>query len=324
VFCSDVDRIIVYFLCDVPLMLVALLQMSLLIACGTAWGKYAPAHISPLAHRRALTDLVFYLLLPALVLDVIWRAPLDQSSLFISFLAACGVASGLAFVWFILRYVDCSPRQKGVLLLASAFPNATYLGLPVLNQVMGPATRATVLQYDLFACTPILLSFGMLIARYYGDSQTDVHPLKELSKVPPLWAVAIGVSLNVSGLVQPLFIHTVLSTLAGGVVPLMLIVLGMSIRWQSLHFRFMPLLLPVVITSLLLIPLVVLLLSHLLSLPPSLIQQVVIVAAMPTMVFGVVISERYQLDTELYAAAVTITTLLSLGTLPLWFYYLSS
>ncbi len=41
------------------------------------------------------------------------------------------------------------------------------------------------------------------------------------------------------------------------------------------------------------------------------------------MVFGVVISERYQLDTTLYAAAVTLTTLLSLLTLPVWFYVLT-
>jgi predicted permease len=305
-------------------MLAALLQMSLLIACGSAWKQYAPAHISPLAHRRALTDLVFYILLPALVLDVIWRAPLNQSSLFISLLAASAVASGLAIVWFLLRYIDCSPKQKGVLLLASAFPNATYLGLPVLDQVMGPATRATVLQYDLFACTPILLSLGMLIARHYGDNKTELHPLKALSKVPPLWAVAVGVMLNFSGFAQPNFIHTILATLAGGVVPLMLIVLGMSIRWQSLHLRLLPLLMPVIITSLFLVPLVVLTLSYFLGLSSYLMQQVVIVAAMPTMVFGVVISERYQLDTELYASAVTVTTLFSLITLPLWFYCLSS
>jgi len=65
-------------------------------------------------------------------------------------------------------------------------------------------------------------------------------------------------------------------------------------------------------------------LSHLIGLSIELIEQVVIVAAMPTMVFGIVISERYQLDTELYAAAVATTTLFSLLTLPVWFYYLSS
>ena len=65
-------------------MLTALIQMSLLIAFGSLWKSYAPSHISPLAHRRALTDLVFYILLPAMVLNIIWDAPLNQSSLFIS------------------------------------------------------------------------------------------------------------------------------------------------------------------------------------------------------------------------------------------------
>tara|TARA_R110002111_G_scaffold46507_6_gene83653 strand:- start:2257 stop:3174 length:918 start_codon:yes stop_codon:yes gene_type:complete len=305
-------------------MLTALVQMSLLIACGSFWKNYAPAHISPLAHRRALTDLVFYILLPAMVLDVIWQAPLNTSSLFISLLAASGVLTGLALAWLALKRLRSTPAQTGALLLAAAFPNATYLGLPVLNEVIGPESRATVLQYDLFACTPILLSVGMLIARYYGDNETRLHPIRDLSKVAPLWAVAIGVVLNISGVEQAGFIHSALLTLAGGVVPLMLIVLGMSIRWQSLHIRFMPLLLPVIIITLFIVPFTVLGLSHLIGLEVELINQVVIVAAMPTMVFGVVISERYQLDTELYAAAITVTTLMSLMTLPIWFHFLSN
>ncbi len=52
-------------------MLMVMLQMALLIAVGVLWQRLAPAHITAIAHRRALTDLVFYILLPALVLNVI-------------------------------------------------------------------------------------------------------------------------------------------------------------------------------------------------------------------------------------------------------------
>lgn len=304
-------------------MIIALIQMSLLIACGTFWKSHAPDHIATHAHRRALTDLVFYILLPALVLDVIWKTPLDSTSLKISLLAISGLAIGLIVMWVVTRVIAVTNKQIGALLLAASFPNATYLGLPVLDQVIGSHSRATVLQYDLFACTPILLSVGVLIAQYYSSANTKVNPLRELIKVPPLWAITLGIALNLSGIEQPQILGSSLSLLAGGVVPLMLIVLGMSIRWHSLRLKFLKLLLPVVLISLVVIPFAVFNMSHLIGMTAESSIIVSLVAGMPTMVFGIVICERYQLDSELYAAGVTLTTLCSLITLPLWFQFLS-
>lgn len=304
-------------------MLTALIQMSLLIACGTFWKSQAPKHISALAHRKALTDLVFYILLPALVLDIIWRTPLDSSSLHISFLATTGILVGMVTMWLVLRYLKVGSKQTGALLLAAAFPNGTYLGLPVLEQVLGSQSRASVLQYDLFACTPILLSIGILIAQHYSQSKAEVHPLRELVKIPPLWAVLIGIILSLGHVPQPEIIHATLSLLAQGVVPLMLIVLGMSIRWGSLHLRFMRLLLPVTAISLILVPICVFMMGRFIGISDDLNILTTLVAGMPTMVFGIVICERYHLDSELYAAVVTLTTICSLVTLPLWFNYLS-
>lgn len=303
-------------------MFAVLAQMSLLIACGTFWQMYAPKHIPSLAHRRALTDLVFYILLPALVLDVIWRAPLDSSSLQISLMAMSGLATGAILMWVMLRFFKASKKQTGALMLAATFPNSTYLGLPVLDQVLGSWSNSTVLQYDLFACTPILLTLGILLARHYGNDDVEVHPVKELLKVPPLWAVTFAITLNLLNIEQPDIIHSGLSVLAGGVVPLMLIALGMSIRWQSLRLRFFPLLMPVVLISLFLVPASVYFISSAIGMAQHLSTVVTLVAAMPTMVFGIVICERYQLDSELYAAAVTLTTITSLLTLPLWFQWL--
>jgi predicted permease len=299
-------------------MILVLSQMAVLIACGTLWNKLAPNHITALSHRRAITDLVFYILLPALVLDVIWSAPLDSSSYQISLLAIAGLATGMLAMWLVLRFVNTTPAQKGALLLAAAFPNVTYLGLPVMNQVQGAWTNAIILQYDLFACTPMLMTVGMLMSRHYGAPDVKLHPLRELAKIPPLWAVLIAIVLNFSGIEQPTVIHGALSVLSGAVVPLMLIVLGMSIRWDSLRLRFMPLLLPVVAISLLLVPTALYWLTPLSSLTPAVQTTVILASAMPTMVFGIVICERYRLDSALYAAAVAMTTLLSVVSLSFW------
>lgn len=296
-----------------------LAQMALLIAAGTLWQRLAPSHIPAIAHRRALTDLVFYILLPAMVIDVIWAAPLDSNSLRISLLAITGLASGALAMWLVLRFTTTTSAQKGALLLAATFPNATYLGLPVLDQVLGSWSNAIILQYDLFACTPILMTLGILMARHYGQQESQEHPLRALLRIPPLWAVTIAIVLNLTDVARPAIIHSALATLAGGVVPLMLIALGMSIRWESLRVRFLPLLAPVVAITLLVVPAMVWLSSYLIGVPQDIMVTVVLSAAMPTMVFGIVICERYQLDSALYAAGVTLTTLCCMVTLPLWF-----
>ncbi|OUR63702.1 transporter [Methylophaga sp. 42_25_T18] len=304
-------------------MLFVLAQMFFLIACGVLWRSYAPQHIPTSSHRRALTDLVFYILLPAMVLDVIWRSELDSSSIQISLLAICGLITGVSLMWLLSRALRLTNTQTGALLLAATFPNATYLGLPVLDQVLGPWSNSTVLQYDLFACTPILLSLGILMAKHYGSQDVEVHPLRELLKVPPLWAVTLAITLNFAGIAQAEVIHSVLSILAGGVVPLMLIALGMSIRWDTMKVKFLPLLLPVVVISLFIVPTSVYFMGELIGLTDQVALATVLIAAMPTMVFGIIICERYQLDSELYAAAVTLTTVCSLISLPLWFKWLA-
>jgi hypothetical protein len=303
-------------------MLITMLQMGLLISFGALWQILAPRHIPALAHRRALTDLVFFILLPALVLDVIWGAPLDITSLKISLSALSALAGSALLMSLVLKLFTLNRTQQGALMLAAIFPNATYLGLPVTNQVLGSWSNSVVLQFDLFACTPVLMTFGILLANHFGNDGRDVHPLRELSRVPPLWAVAVALVLNVLSVPRPEIVHNTLTTLSGAVVPLMLIALGMSIRWDTMRARYLPLLLPVALISLLLAPALVFLVSHGLQMPESISTAVVLLAAMPTMIFGIVICERYGLDSGLYAAAVFFTTLISIVSLTIWFHWL--
>lgn len=305
-------------------MLMVMLQMALLIAVGVLWQRLAPAHIPALAHRRALTDLVFYILLPALVLNVIWQAPFDASSIKISLTALATLAVAMLLMWLCLKAMHVTRPQQGALLLAATFPNATYLGLPVTGQVLGDWTQVVVLKFDLFACTPVLLTIGIFIAHRFGNTQDKIHPLQALMRVPPLWALAVASLLNITNTPQPELLAHALQTLSGGVVPLMLIALGMSIRWDTLQARFIPLLLPVCVITLVLAPLVAWGVGGALGLETSTLTAVVLLAAMPTMIFGIVICERYQLDGALYAAAVFLTTLLSIASLPLWFHLLTS
>ncbi len=299
-----------------------MIQMAVLISLGIVWQKIAPNHMPVESHRRALTDLVFFILLPALVMDVMWQAPLNINTLKLSVTAVSTILLSLLLMWVILRMTKVSRAQKGALLIAATFPNSTYLGLPVTAQAFGEWSQAIVLQYDLFACTPLVLTLGVLIANHFGESKAEIHPFQALLKVPPLWALAIASLLNVANIPQPDSMHQALSILGGGVVPLMLIVLGMSIRLHTLTLSNLPLLLPVCIIALLVAPVLAYSIANSLQVPTDHLRVAVILAAMPTMIFGIVLCERYHLDSGLYAAAVFVTTLVSIASLTVWFDWL--
>jgi len=302
---------------------IVMLQMAVLIAIGVVWQRIAPKHISVESHRRALTDLVFFILLPALVLDVMWQAPLNINTLKLSVTAVSTILLSLLLMWLVLRFIKVSRAQKGALLIAATFPNSTYLGLPVTAQAFGEWSQAIVLQYDLFACTPLVLTLGVLIANHFGESEAEVHPFQALLKVPPLWALAIASLLNVINIPQPDSVHKALNILGGGVVPLMVIALGMSIRLHTLKLSNLPLLLPVCVIALLIAPVLAYSIASSLQVPADHLRVAVILAAMPTMIFGIVLCERYRLDSGLYAAAVFLTTLVSIGSLTGWFVFLN-
>lgn len=294
-------------------------QAAILILCGVMWRVITPQGLDADTLRNSLTTLVYMLLLPALVLVVLWRAELTLDAIKVALLATLGIGVGMGAAWLWFRRKRPAAAALGALLLAAAFPNATYMGLPVLEASLGPWARAVAIQYDLFACTPLLLSAGVMLAQHYGGSGESAHPLRNLLRVPPLWAALAGVALNLGQVPLPSLAGGVMDMLAAGVVPLMLFSLGLGLRWGAGWGNRLALVMPVVLIQLLITPLVVYGASDLAGLQGAVRTAVVLEAAMPSMVLGIVLCDRYRLDTNLYAMAVTLSTALSIVTLPMWF-----
>ena len=69
------------------------------------------------------------------------------------------------------------------------------------------------IQYDLFACTPLLLSAGAMLAARYGGSGAPFHPLREMVRIPPLWAAVVGALLNLANVPMPSIVEGLLEKL---------------------------------------------------------------------------------------------------------------
>ena len=89
-------------------MLVVIVQMAGLILCGIVWRIVKPAGLEHGQTRKVLTTLVYYLLLPALVLSVLWNAKLGEHSFYIVLSAAAGVLVGLVLAFFPAAYAKLS------------------------------------------------------------------------------------------------------------------------------------------------------------------------------------------------------------------------
>jgi len=134
----------------------------------------------------------------------------------------------------------------------------------------------------------------------------------------------LAVLLNVANIPMPSVIDGLLGLLERGVVPLMLISLGLSLEWNKSQWQLLPSIIPVVLLRLMIIPFIVLLVVNSVGFTGEWRAAIVMEAAMPSMVLGIVLCDRFNLNVSLYATAVTVTTVLSLLTLPLWFNLLAA
>lgn len=297
-----------------------LLQMAVMIACGACWRWLRPGGFGAEQVRPALTTVVYYLFLPAMILEVLSRSEIGVQSLQYSLLGVTSIAFAILCIWLVGCIAKIEHKKLGAIVLVTAFPNVTYLGLPVLEQAFGHWARSVAIQIDLFATAPFLFTVGIMIARHFGEAHSQRYkPIWLSLNAPPFWAALLAVVLNLNHIPIPEWLLGVLQKLSAGVVPIMLFSLGLALSWQCITIKNLPYMIPVILIKLALMPWFAWQISKFSTLDNAHRAAAVLEMAMPSMVLGIVFCDRYRLDGSLYAMAVTLTTTLSLFSLPFWY-----
>jgi predicted permease len=299
----------------------ALIQIMALLALGVVWSYVKPAGLEIVAVRNALTNSVYFVFLPALVLRVLWHAQLDINSVKISISAIIAILSCLLLAIAICRYCQSNRPVAGAMILAAAFPNATYLGLPLLENTFGSWARSIAIQFDMFASLPLVLTVGIIVAGRYGNQPAKTHPIFSLYKVVPLWAAGLAVYLNLAEIKAPVWLDGLLMMMAQAVIPLMLFAAGLALSRGLNEWRRLPTVIPVALIQLFVMPFIVWQVAKLTGMSGDMLRALVIEGALPSMALGVVLCDRFGLNTGIYAAALALTTLMSFFTLPLWYHW---
>jgi predicted permease len=223
----------------------------------------------------------------------------------------------LALAWIVFHSREPQPTV-GALLYASAWSNATYLGIPILTAVIGNhATRYAVL-YDILALTPLLFTVGSVIGIVYGDKghrPRRAGRTRAILPVPPVVAAVAGIIANTLHVNLPTALADALSVASSLVAPLMLVSIGMALRPPRM--AAMRRIAPAVGITLVVSPVVAWIVGrNLLGMDAESVLAVTLEAGMPSMILPMVFAERYGLDTQTLAEAIVVSTVVSALTLP--------
>lgn len=173
---------------------------------------------------------VFYVAMPAALLDTLTRQPLSgPAGRGIAAFAAATLLVGAAG-FCVTRWIFRRPlAEQTVAAMASGYVNAGNLGIPVAVQVLGNASFiAVVLLIQTTILTPVILGTLDVAQREHRTGlwrRLLTVPLRS----PVMLACLAGVVLGAGGVHLPKLVGDVVSLLGAAAVPSALIALGLSL-----------------------------------------------------------------------------------------------
>ncbi|MGG6296112.1 AEC family transporter [Leptolyngbya sp. AN02str] len=207
--------------------------------------------------------------------------------------------------------------RKGSFVLASMLGNTGFVGLAIAPNFVDESYLGWLVLYSVTQNVVGTYGIGVFVSSYFGRSQQThwLGTLRDMLTVPSLWAFTLGFSTRHVGL--PSIVESGLHSALWIVIPCALLLMGIRLRqlqgWQSLKRAIIPVLIKVVT-----LPLIIGTVAVCIDLPPNPKLAMVLMAGMPTAFAGLILAEEYELDRDLIASSIVLTTIAIFITLPIW------
>jgi malonate transporter len=270
---------------------------------------------------EGLSEFVFSLSLPCLIFRTLVRAEIPAVQpwgYWISYFA------GVAVVWTLAMLIG---RRffalKGVSAVVAGFSagqaNTVFVGVPMILKAYGEA-GAVPLFLLIAVHLPVTMTLATIMAE--GRQASPFVIVRRLLTHPIVVGILAGSAFRPLAPYLPGPFWQVVELLGSAAVPCALISMGIALRRYGLDMGWR---LPTLISALklLLHPLIVLLLAtYVFEIPPVWAGVAVLFASCPSGINAYLFAERYGEGVALASSAVTLSTVLALGTTLLWLYVL--
>lgn len=263
-----------------------------------------------------LDHAVITIALPALILAKLPSLSLGVDLVVPVVAAWATIALAAAVVLVLGHRLGWSRPTMGALLLVTPLGNTTFLGLPMVEALLGRAELTRALAFDQLGTFLALATYGSVIAARWGHGEHGAGVvLARLVRFPPFLAVLGSFALR-SVDVAP-GIYDALGSVGRFVSPLAMLALGLRFRiTRSPHHRAAAGW--CLGTKMVLLPAAVLAVGVVVGdLQAPAWSASVLEAGMPPMVTAGVVAARAGLDEELATTVIGVGLLLALVTIPL-------
>jgi predicted permease len=208
-------------------------------------------------------------------------------------------------------------KKHSALYLPIVFQNTINIPLPIITLAFGPEGVAQAMIFYI----PYALLLNTLGVCMASGRKGLKEGLFVILRTPLIYAVVLALALNFSGAVLPEVVNKSFSLVGAASVPLMLLVLGMTMR--GIRFTQIAATLTASVIRMgggFCLGLLAVWALGLTGIPRAI---VLFEAAMPSAMFASVLASRYENETELVSSVVLATTLMSVVAIPALLYYLT-
>jgi predicted permease len=314
-----------------PVVFLKLFAIFAVVAIG--WGAAKSGRLGGEESSRVLSAAAFYVFVPALLFRTTARIDFARLDLRVVLAFFAPTLALVAVVYAALRFAQRdrdAAAEPSVRAITASFGNAVQIGIPLAAALFGEAglalhltvvglhslTLLTVLtalvELDLARVRPHAGGTGARLLRTLATTvrNTVIHPV-----VLPVLA---GLAWNAAGATLPSVVDEILATLGQAVVPVCLVLIGVSLAHYGLRGALGA---ATVLTLLKLVvhPLAVLLFARaVLGLEGVPLAIVVMLAALPVGSNALIFAQRYRTLPAETSAAIVVSTLAFVATAPLW------
>ncbi len=271
--------------------------------------------------QKSVTNLLLYVFLPCTLLRT-FQAPFVAASFFnglqITFTMAAIYLTTTLLSFPIARALTKDEKKVAILVVGMVLPNVAFMGYPIIEAIIGQ-------EYIFYAVMGTIafevISWSLMASIIIKSTGVESNEtlFQRLSRTPAIIAIVISLAIYVSPFRIPEPFISTIHLLANAMSPVAMIIVGMALAKADIKkVWFQKELYVVSAVRLLVYPLLLLGLFKLIGLQGVTYSMPLILISMPSAGYTSIVAGLYGADATFASEIVTMCTLLSLITIPLF------